>query len=90
MCAHFEGVLDPIRLREYFSASVAAEGVGGHALSPKVMLSVRCTAAIGPAPISPIQGPFLGVQLTSWPSTPGARTRTITSSIGELVLPTQC
>jgi putative SOS response-associated peptidase YedK len=38
MCAHFEGVLDPIRLREYFSALVPAQGAGGHALSPKVDL----------------------------------------------------
>jgi putative SOS response-associated peptidase YedK len=38
MCAHFEGVVDPIRLRQYFNAAVQPEPMAGHALSPKVDL----------------------------------------------------
>lgn len=38
MCAHFEGVVDSIRLRQYFNAAAQPEPVAGHALSPKVDL----------------------------------------------------
>ena len=38
MCAHFEGVVDPSRLRTYFNAAQPVEEVVGHALSPKVDL----------------------------------------------------
>lgn len=34
MCAHFEGVVDPTRLREHFRAVVPAGAPGRHALSP--------------------------------------------------------
>ena len=38
MCAHFEGVVDPTRLREHFSATVPATPPSGHALSPRADL----------------------------------------------------
>ena len=38
MCAHFEGVVDPTRLREYFRATVPDVAASGHALSPRADL----------------------------------------------------
>jgi putative SOS response-associated peptidase YedK len=41
MCAHFEGVVDPTRIRQHFNADARPsplEPVSGHALSPKVDL----------------------------------------------------
>lgn len=38
MCAHFEGVVDPTRLREHFRATVLADVASGHALSPRADL----------------------------------------------------
>jgi putative SOS response-associated peptidase YedK len=38
MCAHFEGVVDPTHLRQYFNASATPEGAAGQVLRPRVDL----------------------------------------------------
>jgi putative SOS response-associated peptidase YedK len=38
MCAHFEGVVDPTHLRQYFNASATREGAAGQVLRPRVDL----------------------------------------------------
>ncbi len=38
MCAHFEGVVAPTLIRQYFNAAVPHEPAAGHSLSPKVDL----------------------------------------------------